>query len=79
MQGGQTDADPQQVLVIQIQDPDPDPDPGPLWPVVPRLQGTSLACFMFGATKLAATAARGILLGAFVGKGLLNGICQHLQ
>jgi hypothetical protein len=69
MQGSQTDAVPQQVLVIQIQDR--------FGPLFLDFKGTSLACFMFGATKLAATAARGILLGAFVGKGLLNGICQQ--
>jgi hypothetical protein len=68
--GKQSAADPQQVLVIQILDC--------FGTLFMDFKGTSPACFMFGATKLCATTARGILLGVFIG-GLPAAACVLLR
>jgi hypothetical protein len=59
--------DPQQVLVVQIQDR--------FGTLFMDYRGTSKACFMFTATKLVATALRGVLLGVFVG-GWAAPVCK---
>jgi hypothetical protein len=67
LQGSKQATDPQQVLVIQILDC--------FGTLFMDFKGTSPACFMFGATKLCSTVARGILLGVFIGGQLPGWVC----